>query len=402
MTKEKKQDKISKTRNTFENKTIEEKQSISKQISESLKSTWETKTDSERKQLARKIVNNGGGWNHNTIKQTLKSKYNIINISQLKSVSEKSKETLNKNNLEKLGILWNCQLPQCSLAIGSKGSHTKPNDNFAKLLDNNDIEYNREFPINRYIYDFKVDNILIEIDPFATHNSTWGLFNKDNGLPKDYHFKKSQLARENGYRCIHVWDWDNEEKIVNLLKTRETIYARDCSIQEVNKIETIDFIERNHLQGYAKDSIRLGLYYDNKLVSIMTFGKPRYNKNYDYELIRYCSCFNVIGGAEKLFKNFLKRYNPDTIISYCDYSKFNGDTYTKLGMTFKNVKISKHWYNPETEQHILDTLLLQRGFDQLFGTNFGKGVSNKQLMLDSGFIEIYDAGQAVYEYKREE
>jgi hypothetical protein len=49
-----------------------------------------------------------------------------------------------------------------------------------------------------------------------------------------------------------------------------------------------------------------------------------------------------------------------------------------------------------TEQHITDNLLRQRGFDQLFGTNFGKGTNNEQLMLDHKFIEIYDAGQATY------
>ena len=51
--------------------------------------------------------------------------------------------------------------------------------------------------------------------------------------------------------------------------------------------------------------------------------------------------------------------------------------------------------------HITDNLLRQRGFDQLFGTSYGKGTSNRELMLEHGFVEIYDAGQSVYEWYKE-
>ena len=29
---------------------------------------------------------------------------------------------------------------------------------------------------------------------------------------------------------------------------------------------------------------------------------------------------------------------------------------------------------------------------------FGKGISNKELMLDNNFVEVYDCGQAKFEY----
>lgn len=180
------------------------------------------------------------------------------------------------------------------------------------------------------------------------------------------------------------------------LKPRETVYARKCEVRDVDLSATREYLNTYHLQGYAKDSIRLGLYYDDKLVSIMTFGKPRYNKNCEYELIRYCSSYNVVGGAEKLFSYFVKHYDPQSIISYCDWSKFNGDVYIKLGFTFKGYSIGKHWYNMKTGKHITDNLLRQRGFDQLFGTNYGKGTSNEVLMLEAGFVEIFDAGQSTY------
>lgn len=58
--------------------------------------------------------------------------------------------------------------------------------------------------------------------------------------------------------------------------------------------------------------------------------------------------------------------------------------------------VSKHRVSMKTGKHITDNLLRQRGFDQLFGTSYGKGTSNEQLMLDNGFVVVYDAGQATY------
>ena len=50
----------------------------------------------------------------------------------------------------------------------------------------------------------------------------------------------------------------------------------------------------------------------------------------------------------------------------------------------------------KTGQHVTDNVLRQRGFDQLFKTNYGKGTLNDQLMLEHNFVEIYDAGQTTF------
>lgn len=301
-------------------------------------------------------------------------------------------EKVNQTCLSKYGLDYACMLPQCKV----KGNNSKPNRVFSEKLNENNIEFSREFPINKNQFDFKVRDILIEIDPSITHNSTFSIY-KTKVKDKNYHYNKSMLARENGYRCIHVFDWDDQDKIINLLKFRKTVFARKCTVKEVSIVDSNNYLDMYHLQGHTKSDIRLGLYFNNELVSLMTFGKPRYNKNYQYELIRYCSHFNVVGGAERLFKHFIDMYNPRSIISYCDLSKFDGNVYTKLGFNLKTVSIGKHWFNIKTKQHITDNLLRQRGFDQLFKTNFGKGTSNDELMKHHGFIEIYDCGQATYE-----
>lgn len=292
-------------------------------------------------------------------------------------------------------------LDEWKFGTKNHGPTSTVENQFIDILQENNIEYQAHFYLNddgkHYYYDFKIDNILVELNPSATHNSTWSPYNN----PKDtnYHYLKSQAASRYGYRCICIWDWDSVDILVNLLKPRKKIYARNCDIKEISVNDAKQFLNTYHFQGYAKDSIRIGMFYKDELVSIMTFGKPRYNKKYEYELIRYCSNSNVIGGAEKLFSYFTNTYNPKTIISYCDLSKFTGELYTKLGFTYKNTSIGKHWYHIGSKIHITDNLLRQQGFDRLVGEEFGvygKGTNNEELMLTNGFVEIYDCGQSSY------
>ena len=45
--------------------------------------------------------------------------------------------------------------------------------------------------------------------------------------------EKTNLAVKNGYRCIHVWDWDDIDKIVNMLQPKEVKYARKLNVVEL-------------------------------------------------------------------------------------------------------------------------------------------------------------------------
>lgn len=284
----------------------------------------------------------------------------------------------------------------------SRGSISQINLKFKEALENIGLKPTIEFVLDKYQYDIKIDDILIELDPTFTHNSTIGpLFSEDSKIqPKDkyYHQNKSKIAKENNFRCIHIFDWDDKDKIINLLKPKTLIYARKCKIKEVSLEDTTLFLNTYHLQNTCKGQIiRLGLYYNNELIQLMTFGKPRYNKNYEYELLRLCTKteYKIIGGAERLFKYFLEKYNPSSIISYCDLAKFNGDVYERLGFKLLNItQPAKRW--SKGNKMITDNLLRQRGYDQLFNTTYGKGTSNDNLMLENGWLEIYDCGQGVF------
>lgn len=335
----------------------------------------------------------------NTMKLRYGNKSSFSNKLLHSKMMEKAKQT----NLERYGVPYYVMTEECKSC--GKNIISKTNKDFMQKLEDNNIPYEKEFSLQSYSYDIKVDNILIEIDPTYTHNSTIGPYYKNkNGSPKNiyYHRDKSSIAKENNYHCIHIFDWDDKEKIINMLKDKQKIYARTCKLKEVSKVDIDNFLDSYHLQNTCKGQIvRLGLYYKDELIQVMTFGKPRYNKNYEWELLRLCTKFEykVIGGSEKLFKYFIDNFKPESIISYCDLSKFIGSVYEKLG--FSLIKISNpscHW--SKNNLMITNNLLNQRGYDQLFGTNYGKGTSNKDLMIENGWKEVYDCGQASYVWKR--
>ena len=344
------------------------------------------------------------------------AKYGVDNPFQLDVVKDKIRET----NRENLGVDYPTQCQEVRDKVRDtfmerygvpyyfmltkewcEANDSKPNRDFAELLDNNNIKYEREFRCSKYSYDFKVGNTLIEINPTATHNTRFSPYGDKSVKDKYYHRDKSNCARDNGYNVIHVFDWDDKSKVINLLKNRKIVYARKCDIREVDITECNQYLMVYHLQGKCSNqTIRLGLYYNNQLVSLVTFGKPRYNKKYEYELLRYCASHNVVGGANKLFKYFVDTYKPNSIVSYCDTSKFSGKVYDDLGFTLsKKNTPRKHWYSMKEKRHITDGLLLSQGYDRLFKENHGKGTSNEELILDRGYLPVYDCGQSTYIWK---
>lgn len=168
--------------------------------------------------------------------------------------------------------------------------------------------------------------------------------------PKNYHINKSKLAEEKGIRLIHIYEdeWCDpiqKTKIISLLKiafnmVSSKIYARNCEVKQITNSEAKPFNEANHLQGHRNAQVTYGLFYQGKLVQLMSFSKTKYNRNLksenSWEIIRGCPGSNniVVGGVSKLFSHFIKDYNPDSVFSYCDFNKFDGRGYEAIGMKF--------------------------------------------------------------------
>lgn len=343
---------------------------------------------------------------HEKQKDTLEKNYGVRNAFQSKEIRDRAEKTM----VERYGVTnaaYSKELMEKAdetmrNRYGKPFKYSKVNEAFANLLKSRSIEYEAEFFLEGKWFDFKITNsdILIEIDPTYTHNFYGNKWNAP--YPKDYQLKKTLLANKHGYRCIHIFDWDDINKILDLFKEKESIYARKCKVEVVDKSTADKFLNAYHLQGTCKgQTVILGLIYEDELISLMSFGKARYTPKHKYELLRYCihPDFKIIGGAEKLFSHAVKDYGIDSIISYCDRAKFNGDVYKKLGMRLiRTTPPNTIW--SDGKKYITANLLKQRGYDQLFGTSYGKGTSNEQLMIAHYWLPIGDCGQFVFAYER--
>ena len=333
--------------------------------------------------------------------------------------NENNKKRLRKKDINEY-FNTNCifKLKELHLMKYVQQHESKLENKFKELFNTHNIEYdwrNRSiidgpngkshcYELDFYLPKYKIG---IEINDIGTHNMNT-LINSYYG--KKYHVYKTNACKEKDIRLIHIWEWEihkNFDKIstwlLNILNTDKTIvYGRKCQIKIVNVDEEKYFLNMYHLQGYTKSSICLGLYFNDELLEIMSFTKPRFTKKYEYELVRLCTKYNysIIGGTEKLFNYFIKNYDPISIISYCDYSKFSGNIYQKIGMDFNKLSNPTIIYCNYYMNVINESILNKYGIDNLLGTHYGLHTNNKELIIKEGYLPIPNCGNLIYTYKK--
>ena len=247
-------------------------------------------------------------------------------------------------------------------------------------------------------------NIAIEFNGLYWHS--------DKFKDKNYHLDKTEQCSKIGIHLIHIWedDWSFKNKIVkSILKsslsiTDKIIYSRKCIVKEINNNELVrNFLNNNHLQGYIGSKVKIGLFYNEELVSIMVFGKCRVSLgNYDpdnesYELLRYCNKLDniVIGGADKIFKYFIRNFKFNYIISYSDKSYFKGYIYTKLGFDKVEDTRPNYYYVVGKKRYhrysFRKDVLVKKGFDDR--------LSEKEITESLGINRIYNSGNMKFIYR---
>lgn len=244
-------------------------------------------------------------------------------------------------------------------------------------------------------------NIAIEHDGTYRHSEISG--QKD----RNYHIQKTKECNDKNIQLIHIFE--NEWKLKNeicksmlrckLNKIENKIYARKCIIKSVDIKESQLFLNENHIQGNCNSALKLGLYHNNKLVSIMTFGVPRYNKDYQWEIVRFCNILDtqIIGGASKLFTYFIKSFKPKSVISYADKRWSNGNLYKNLGFSHSWDSSPRYWYIPKENYLKLfhRSKFTLKNIKKLFKCDIDNK-SEWELMQENGYDRIWDCGQKVY------
>lgn len=250
-----------------------------------------------------------------------------------------------------------------------------------KVIGNNHQQKQMCLQITGSKYDIIYHNSMIETGKREAQLETLGL-------------------TERGLRPIHCWDYEFIEltdtirkKLDLVVPPTNIIYARKTEVLEINKEEKAVFLKVNHIQGNDGAMVSYGLYYNGVLVSLMTFCKPRFNTRFEWELSRFCSARGcvVVGGGSKLLKRFEHDLHPKNLITYSDFSLFDGDVYAKMGFTYKGLSDPNYkWVKGnavlsryQTQKH----KLLEKGLN---------GATETEIMLKLGYRKVYDCGSKVW------
>jgi hypothetical protein len=309
----------------------------------------------------------------------------ILGVSRYTIVNMANKYDL----LDKIKIYYNSSKGENQVANFVRNIYNgEVIQNTKKILDNG-----KELDI--YIPD---KHIAIEFNGTYWHSTIY----KD----KYYHQQKTLDCHRQGIRLIHIFEYewndaDTQQKIKNHLELLlsnniQTIGARNTEVKEIDKQTAKEFIDKYHLQKYSESSVNIGCFYNNELIGALTLGHPRFNSEYQYEIIRFCwkDRVKVTGGLEKLFSYFIKNYHPKSIMAYSDISKFTGNCYTKID--FKPIKQNTItepnyvWVDIESNQ-VLSRYQTQK--KKLIANNLGtEEQTEDEIMDNNGFFKIYNSG----------
>lgn len=253
-------------------------------------------------------------------------------------------------------------------------------------------------------------NIAIEYNGSYWHGE---LHKKD----KKSNLNKSLLCAEQGIRLISIYDRDwkeNKDKISNFLKDllvpKIRIYGRCTEVRTISLQEAKKFYDENHLKGSGNhNKISYGLFYNGSLVSAMSFSKPNFGnqRKVEWDLTRYCVKFgySVIGGAEKLFKTFIKEFNPSNVITYSDNDYFTGEVYSRLGFLLDKItSIPYYWAKSDhifLNREVCQVHKLKEKYPDIFQKSIDENASNKEdyIMHTLGYYKVYRCGNKRWIWK---
>jgi len=179
----------------------------------------------------------------------------------------------------------------------------------------------------------------IEIDGIYWH-STASPHNKklSHAEVRKRQLGKKELCTSLGIHLLTLLDAEIDTKfdaVKNILghytKTLPRIFARQCIVRKITHVDADAFICTNHMQRNTAASHYYGLYSGESLISVMSFR----HRGPTWEIARYVSTHQVVGGFRKLLAAFESSVCPTKLISFCDTRLFTGAVYTSSGFSLE-------------------------------------------------------------------
>ncbi len=369
------------------------------------------------------------------IKETCIKKYNVIHHMKVASIKKKVKNSFNKNYLKKLYVYLNnlnlilidnyipgkdvslkFQCKKCNTIFEStwwnvfqgcgRCNVCFPKKEFNSYAQQELIEFIQSLNLN-YTYNDRTIITPKELDIYIPDKKIAIEFNglywhseQNLNEAQKYHNNKTNSCLEKDIQLIHIFEdeWIFKKDIVKsrlkqILNVNNTqkIHARKCTIKEIDSKIKNEFLEKFHIQGKDNSIIKLGAFYNNELIAVMTFSHGNISKGsisleQIYELNRFCSNYNyhIPGIASKLLKYFKCNYNWTEIFSYADRRWSKGNVYYKLGFQFDSITKSNYWYIKDYKR-IHRFSLRKKGYED-------KDIPEWVLRKQQGYYRIWDCG----------
>jgi hypothetical protein len=242
-------------------------------------------------------------------------------------------------------------------------------------------------------------HVAFEVDGMYWHSTEY--------KSPSYHLDKTLLCEERGVTLYHIFEceWLSkrpivESRIKSILGVYDRrLYARQLDVRVVPRDEDKAFFAENHLQGPARSSVTYGLYDGDELVMAMSFGRPRFSKKYNWEVIRLASKLGtqVVGGAARLLAAFEREHAGEgKLVSYADLRWSRGRVYESLGFERVGTSRPDYWYFQDADLMIHRSAYQKHKLPDLLD-DFDPEMTEQENMIANGFFIIYDCGNAVYE-----
>ena len=284
--------------------------------------------------------------------------------------------------------------------------HSSYEEDIINFIQNN-IDTTIEINSRKIIPPLELDiflpekNIAIEINGIRWHSEEFG---KD----KNYHLNKLNECNKKNIKLIQIFEDELflykdivMSKLSHLLKldnNKDKIYGRLINVCEIENNIAKQFLNENHIQGFASSTIYLGAYYNSKLVGVMSFLKEV--KNGSWNLTRFATDNKYIccGVGGKLLKYFEIHYQPVQIKSFADRRwtiDVNNNIYTKLGFNLDKIIPPDYKYVKNNQMKRIHKFNLRKK-NLIKKYNINPYLSENEMTKQLGYFKIWDCGLLRY------
>lgn len=231
-----------------------------------------------------------------------------------------------------------------SMDYDSSGEETEIED-FIQSLN---LKYTHN---ERHVIDKELDFYFPSKRIAIEFNGCW--YHSNNFKDPNYHAAKWKKCNDKGIQLITIWedDWiEKQDIVISIIKSKFRIYdhsvkAKQCEIQKVENSTVKNFMNENHLKGYAPYKWCYGLFHEDELVMMMCIGEIPHKMN-ECNIVRVCCKigWNVKGGVSKILDHFLEEHPKiKTIKGYADKAISQGNMYNALGFKCVGEELDWSW-----------------------------------------------------------